>query len=357
MSRLFRSPQSSTPKNAFASFLGSQDRSETAKVTRLLRCALDTLGMWVTVLIVLVHRTAIAKCSSSSVRDVDCVRRWQKLAKGLESLGIFCPVLFGELDSELDVKVAEVVMTLDLAVVQKVVIFPGEAGVRLLLNLENDVAGHYARGLVTLATELNASTALDTTVDIDVKNLSVHNSLLSAALLAAILVLDDLTLTVTVRASGLEALDHRTHLSHHSLHTVSITASTFANSALLASATLALGADDGALKCQLRDLSAVDILERNLVGMVNCASLGRAPVWHTTAEHATQATAKATTTTKELSEQILSSHAAAASCATLQACLTILVVDLALLGVGQDFVGVRNLFELVFGLGVVGVLV
>lgn len=34
-----------------------------------------------------------------------------------------------------------------------------------------------------------------------------------------------------------------------------------------------------------------------------------------------------------------------------------MVIDGSLLGVGKDFVGVRNFLELVFGLGVVGVLV
>lgn len=243
----------------------------------------------------------------------------------------------------------------DLAVVEKVVVLAGEAGVGLLLNFEDNVTGHDAGGLITLTTELDTSAALDTTVDVDVQYLSVDNRLLSVAPLAAILVLDKLALTVTVGASSLETLNHGTHLAHHRLHTVTITTRAALDGALLASTTLALGADDGALERKLGDLAAVDILQRDLVGVVDSARLGRATArGAAAAEHASEAAQAAAT--KELSKQVLGSHATAAS-STVQTSLSHLVIGASLLGVAEDFVGVGNLLELVLGFLVTGVLV
>lgn len=247
---------------------------------------------------------------------------------------------------------------LNLALVQKVVLLASEAVMGLLLDLENNVTSLDARGLVTLTTELNLGATPHTTVDVNVENLAVDNGLLSVALLAAILVLDRLALSVTVRADGLETLDHRTHLSHHRLHAVAITASAALDSTLLAATALALGADDGTLESQLRDLSAVDILEGDLVSVVNRASLGGSAVRHAAAtEHASKAAAEAATGTEELSKQILSSHAATTAGTAFETSLAILVVDSALLGIGKNFVGVGNLLELLLSIGVVGVLV
>jgi hypothetical protein len=122
---------------------------------------------------------------------------------------------------------------------------------------------------------------------------------------------------------------------------MAVTAGTLFDSTLFAAETLALGADDGSLQGELGDLAAVDILKSDLVSMVDCASFGGATLAPHASEHATHAThaAKATTTTKELSKQILGGHATAAS-TTFQASLAILVVDASLLGVGQNLVGV-----------------
>lgn len=246
---------------------------------------------------------------------------------------------------------------LDLTLVEEVVFLTGEAGVGLLLNLENDVTGLDARGLVTLTTELNLGTAPNTAVDVNVENLAVDDCLLAVALLAAVLVLDGLTLAIAVGADGLEALDHGTHLSHHGLHAVAVTAGAALNGAVLSTATFALGANDGALKGELGDLAPVDVLKGDLVSVVNGAGLGGTAVGHTTAaEHAAEATAEAATA-EELSEQVLSSHTTTTASTTLKTGLAILVVDLTLLGIGKDLVGVGDLLELLFSLGVVGVLV
>jgi hypothetical protein len=244
---------------------------------------------------------------------------------------------------------------LDIALVKEVVFFSGETGVGLLLDLEDDVASLDARCLITVAAELDLGASANTTVDMNVEHLTVHNGLLSVALLAAILVLDDLTLAVAVGADGLESLDHGTHLAHHCLHTLTVTSSTPAHSALLASVTLALGADDGPLQGELGNLSAVYVLERDLVRVVDCSCLGGTAL-ATAAKHTAHAAEAAAASSEELSEQILGGHATAAGTA-LETSLTILVVESALLGVGKNLVGVRNLLELLLGIGVVGVLV
>lgn len=243
---------------------------------------------------------------------------------------------------------------IDLALVQQIVVFALKPGVRLLLDFKNHIASQNTRCLVTLSAELNALTTLYAPVDVHMQHLAVDDSLLASTLLAAILVLDDLSLSVAVRARGLESLNHGTHLSHHRLHTVAITAHALLDGALLSTSTLALGADDGALQRQLGDLAAVDILERNLVGVVNCAGLGRALVAHAAAaKHAS----KSATATKELGKQVLGSHTTATASSAIKASLTHLIISSTFLGIGKDFVGVGNLFELVLGLGVARVLV
>lgn len=86
--------------------------------------------------------------------------------------------------------------------------------------------------------------------------------------------------------------------------------------------------------------------------MVDGAGLLGASVAHATTEHSTEATAAA----KELGEDILGVHSGATSTA-FQALLTILVINLTLLGIGENLVGVRQLLKLLCRLGVVGVLV
>lgn len=199
---------------------------------------------------------------------------------------------------------------LDLATVQKVVLLAGKTGVRLLLNLENDIASLDARGLIALATELHLGAAPDTTVDVDVQNFAVDNGLLTVATLAAVLLLDDFAFAIAVGAYSLEALDHGTHLSHHRLHAVAFATGAALDSALLSAATLALGANNRPLQGELRDLALVDILKRDFVCVVDGAGLGRTAVLHST-EHATKATAEGAAT-KELSEQVLGGHATSA---------------------------------------------
>lgn len=243
---------------------------------------------------------------------------------------------------------------IDLSLVEQIITLALEAGVGLLLNLEHNITGHDTRHLVTLATELNLVAIAHTFVDVNVENLALNDGLLAVTLLAAILVTDNLALAIAVRADSLEALDHGTHLAHHSLHTAAITACAVLDSTLLTAATITATADDGLLERQLGHLALVDILQVDLVDVVNCAGLLGALIPHATAEHPTEGTAAAAA--EELREQILGVHATAAT-AVLQALLTELVIQLALLGVRKTFVSVRKFLELLCGLWVVGVLV
>lgn len=242
----------------------------------------------------------------------------------------------------------------NLGLVEQVVTLALEAGVGLLLNLEHDITGHDTGHLVTLAAELNLVAVAHTFVDVNVKNLALDDGLLAVTLLAAILITDDLSLAVAVGADGLEALDHGTHLAHHSLHTATVAARALLNSALLSAAAITATADDGLLESQLGYLALVNILEVNLVHVVDCAGLLRALVTHAAAEHSAEGAAAAAA--EELREQILGVHAAATT-AVLQAFLAELIIQLTLLGVGKSLVSVGQFLELLCGIGVVGVLV
>lgn len=245
---------------------------------------------------------------------------------------------------------------IDFGVVEEVVALALEAGVGLLLNLEDNIAGLNTRQLIAFAAEFDLVAALDTAVDVDVQDLALDNSLLSVALLAPVLVANDFALSLAVRAHSLKALNHGTHLPHHVLHTATITASALLNSALLAANTVALGTNDGLLESELRDLAAVDVLERDLVGMGDGARLLGTLLAHTATKHASEGATTTAAATEELREQVLSSHMATAA-ALLEAFLTILIVNLTFLRVLENLICVREILELVCGVGVVCVLV
>jgi hypothetical protein len=244
---------------------------------------------------------------------------------------------------------------LDLRMVEEVVVATGKSGVGLLFNLEDDVARNDTGSLVSLATELDLGTALDTTINMDMKDLAIDNSLLAQALFAAVLILEYFSLAVAVGADRLESLDHGTHLAHHRLHTVTVAARAPPDRTLLATATLALRADDRALKCELGDLSSVNVFKRDVVSVKDSLRLLRTTLMVHAAEHAAEATAEATTAEK-LGKEVLRRHAAATG-TTFKTRLAILVVDLALLRVGENLIGVRDLLELFFRSGIVCVLI
>lgn len=112
----------------------------------------------------------------------------------------------------------------DLSVVDEIIALALKARVRLLLNLELHVTRLYTGHLVAFSTEIDLGAGLDATVDVNMENFALDNRLLAVALLALVLFAHDLSLTITVRADCLEALDHGAHLTHHHLHSLTITA-------------------------------------------------------------------------------------------------------------------------------------
>jgi hypothetical protein len=106
------------------------------------------------------------------------------------------------------------------------------------------------------------------------------------------------------------------------------------------------------LQSQLGHLSSVDILETDFVDVVNRPGFLGALLTHAAAKHTAERTAAA----EKLGKEILSVHSGTAGTA-LEAFFTILIVDLTLLGVGKDFVGMGELFERLGRLRVGGVLV
>ena len=157
--------------------------------------------------------------------------------------------------------------------IEQVVILALEPWVRLLLNLKHNVTSKNTWHLITFATEFNLVPALHTTVNVDMKDLALDNSLLAHAPFASVTVANGLSFALAVRTDGLEALDHGSHLAHHSLHTRTVAASACSDRTLFATTSLTSRADDGLLEGQLGDFASVDIFERDLVNMVDCSGL------------------------------------------------------------------------------------
>lgn len=214
---------------------------------------------------------------------------------------------------------------IDLSLIEKVVALALEASVGLLLDLELNITGLDTRHLVTFSTEVDLGTTLNTLVNVNVEDLALNSGLLSVTLLAAVLLADDLAFSIAVGADGLEALDHGAHLAHHHLHTLTVTACAGLDSALLAAATVTLRAHDGLLQGELGNLALVHVLKRDLVDVVDGASLLGTGFTHAAAEHATKAAAAA----EELREEVFCVHASAHA-ALLKSLFTILIVKLAL---------------------------
>jgi hypothetical protein len=164
----------------------------------------------------------------------------------------------------------------DLSLVVQVVTLTLKAGVGLLLNHEHDVSRNDIRTLVTLTVEGDLLSVLHSLVDGDVENLALVDGLLAIALLATVLVLNNLALSVTVGTHGLESLDHGSHLAHHRLHTGTVTSGTLSDGTLLSTASITLVAKNRLLEGELGNLSLVKVLKGDLVNVDNVSALSTA---------------------------------------------------------------------------------
>ena len=135
----------------------------------------------------------------------------------------------------------------NLGLVEEVVVFPLKTRMRFLLYLELHIAGLETRCLVSLASEIDLMTVLHPLVDRYEQYLAFDSCLFTAAFLATILLSYHLTLTLAVWANSLETLDHGTHLSHHSLHTGTVTARAGLDSSLFASTPITCRTYNGLL--------------------------------------------------------------------------------------------------------------
>jgi hypothetical protein len=191
----------------------------------------------------------------------------------------------------------------DFGLIEEVIALPLKSRMRLLLNFEDDIAWKSAGDLIALATELDLGTTADTLVDRDMKDLPLNSRFSAIALLAAVLVLDQLALAMALGTQRLEALNHRPHLPKHGLVTQTVTSGTLPHRSFLATAALALWAEDRLLQRQLGHLAPVHILEADLVNVVNRSGLLWTRIRAHVTEHATHA--------EELRKEVLSGHAAA----------------------------------------------
>src|SRR4051812_16876403 len=110
--------------------------------------------------------------------------------------------------------------------IEQVIVLALEARMGLLLNFKYHITGHNAGHLVALTSEVDPMTSLHAAVDVNVENLTLDNGLFAVTLFTAVLFADDFALALAIRAYGLESLNHRSHLSHHRLHAVTVTAMT-----------------------------------------------------------------------------------------------------------------------------------
>lgn len=150
---------------------------------------------------------------------------------------------------------------INFGMVEEVVVLALEPRMWLLLDLELNVTRQYPWHLISFSTEVNLMPALHAPVHVDMQDLALNDRLLAEAFLAPISIPNDLSFTLTLWANGLKSLDHRTHLSHHGLHTSTVAAGAGLDGTLLTSTSIALRADDGFLQSQLRDLAAVDVFK------------------------------------------------------------------------------------------------
>lgn len=239
-----------------------------------------------------------------------------------------------------------------LGLVEQIVTLTLEPRVRLRLDLKHNISRHNPGHLITLPSELDLVAILNTLVDVHMQHLALDNRLLRIAALAAVTLTDHLTFTTAVIAHRLEALDHGAHLAHHGLHTGTIASRARLDRAFLTTTAVAARTDDRLLQRQFRHLTAVDVLQVNLVHVVDCPGLLGASIAHSTTEHPAESTAA-----EELRKQVLGAHAAAHTAGALETLLAILVVESAFLVVRQDLVRVGQLLEFFGCFGVVGVLI
>lgn len=231
----------------------------------------------------------------------------------------------------------------DFDVDEEIVLSALEAGVRLLVDDDDDVAWNGVGCLVGLFLESDLLAIFHTLVDSDFEDLTLLVDLLAVALLAAVLGVDDLTLTLALGTSLLHLLNHGTELTEDDLDTLTVASATCLDSTLLTTSTIALLAENVLLKSKLGDLTSVELFKRDLDTVNEILALAR-----TTRASTSTTEETATSATEELGEEILGVHATAHS-STFEALFAKSVIEVTLVCVGEDFVCCSDGLEL-FGI-------
>ncbi|KAH3663342.1 hypothetical protein OGAPHI_005332 [Ogataea philodendri] len=225
---------------------------------------------------------------------------------------------------------------IDLGVIEQVLALSSEQWMFLLVNHENNVTRNDVWLLVTFSRENDSLTSLHSWIDVNLQDLSLVNDLLTLTGLTSVLWRDDVSFSVTNLTSGLESLDHRTHLSGDELHSHTVTGRTLLH--VLSTFTFTGSTKHGLVQSQLCGLSFVQLLQSAGDGVLDIF----APLWSRRASLA----AKATKSTKELTENVCSVHASHSSRSSSgEALLTKLVVSVSLIWIAQDLVCRRHFLE------------
>ena len=209
-----------------------------------------------------------------------------------------------------------------------------ELFVWLLLDNDYDVSGLGSWELISLTMERVLAVVWCSLVDLSVEDFLLLNDLLAFARLTLVCLIDDLTLTATVVARTLRLRVHAwTELSHSGDDAASTARRALLHSAFFTTSSLTFGTDALSVHSNLGSFAVVDFLE--------CALEW---VHHRLALLGSGGTALATAS-EHRREEVMGVTAAAAT--LLDAILTILVVQLALLFVAENFVGALNLLEFI----------
>jgi hypothetical protein len=208
----------------------------------------------------------------------------------------------GESGEEIDFDFTEEIVTLAL-----------EEFVRLLFDHNYDVSGFYSWCLIGFSRESNGLTFLHSSVDVNFEYLAFVDDLLSVAVLASILGVDDFTFTVTIVTGLLDLLNHRTELTKNDLDSLSFTRTTSLDGTFLSSLSFTFPAEDVLLKREFRSFPLVQIFERNLDAVYEIFTLPGSLRSSTSSPSRSSSSEESSSSTEQLREQILRIHSSHSS--------------------------------------------
>jgi hypothetical protein len=214
----------------------------------------------------------------------------------------------------------------------------------LLLRNDNDITGLHAWELIGLAVEGVLVVVGRSLVDNCFKHLLLFDNLLAIASLALVLLVDNLTLTAALVARALGLTVHaRSEHGHFHDHATSLAAIALFDSTFLATNTVASTANALSVYCNLGSLARIDLFKGQFDLVHYGLALFGACLLLSSATHA-----------EETAEQVI--HATCVGTALLEPIFSILIVEIALLLIGEALVGLLNFLKLLLVATAVGVL-